>query len=98
MVAHNVLKTTLSNYNEQNFVAFVGKDKLYTIAHEMIKFLNDGDSFLRYKQPPTLIEEVGDREEAMKSLELMSRIYEEPAYIPFRHHENDRSILNQIFQ
>jgi hypothetical protein len=42
----------------------VGKEKLYTVAHEMIKFLNDGDSFLKYKQPPTLLDEV-DKEDAM---------------------------------
>ena len=97
MIAHNVLKTTMANYNEQSFVAFVGKEKLYTVAHEMIKFLNDGDSFLKYKQPPTLLDEV-DKEDAMQSLKLMSKIYEEPAYIPFKHHESDRLILNNVFE
>ena len=84
MIAHQVLTTTVSNFQEQNFIAFVSREKLFNIAHEMIKFLNDGDLFLNYKQPPSFMEDV-DKEEAIKRLALMSTINEEPAYIPFKH-------------
>lgn len=86
----------MNNFNEQNFIAFVSRDKLYSIAHEMIKFLNDGDLFLKYEQPPTFLEKV-DKDEAMASLKLMSQINEEPAHIPFKHTESDREIINSLF-
>lgn len=57
----------MQNFKEQNFVAYVNRENLYEVAHEMIKFLNDGDSFIGYKRPRSFIErEKIDVEEAIK--------------------------------
>lgn len=48
LIAHNIMNTTLQNFNEQNFVAFVNRDKLFNVAYEIVKFLNKGEEFMSY--------------------------------------------------
>lgn len=42
------MHSTLQNYNEQNFVAFIKEDQLFGVAKEMIRFLNESESFVNY--------------------------------------------------
>ena len=54
--AYSIIHSTLQNYNEQNFVAFIKEDQLFSVAKEMVKFLNESETFMNYQQPLPYIE------------------------------------------
>mmetsp|Transcript_5460 Transcript_5460/g.9241 ORF Transcript_5460/g.9241 Transcript_5460/m.9241 type:complete len:82 (-) Transcript_5460:451-696(-) len=56
LIAYNVLNTTIQNYQENNFVAYVSRDNLIEVAFEMVKFLNDGQAFMEYQKPQSHID------------------------------------------
>lgn len=70
-IGHNILSGTLRKYKEQNFIAYVNQDNLFGIAREMVKFLDNGESFMNYQPPLPYIEGINStntdkKEEALK--------------------------------
>lgn len=80
-------------------IAFVSQDNLFGVSLEMLKFLDQGETFLKYKRPPTKLNEQNFSEstisktEAIRRHSLMSTIYEDDArelLLPFNHSAEDK--------
>mmetsp|Transcript_13062 Transcript_13062/g.20280 ORF Transcript_13062/g.20280 Transcript_13062/m.20280 type:complete len:142 (+) Transcript_13062:961-1386(+) len=69
----------MQNYKEPSFVAFVGREHLMDVSFEMVKFLNEGESFLSYERPASHIDlsEFGSdlsKDEAITRHSLMTKV------------------------
>ena len=51
-MAFKILRHTIDNPEQQNFVAYVGKEHLMPVAKQMANLLNDPESFIGYERPP----------------------------------------------
>lgn len=102
-IGHNILKSTVLNYNEQNFVAYVNQDNLFGITKEMVKFLHDGESFMSYQLPLPYIEgiektDTARRDEALRRQALQSVLNDddEVTMPPFPHDDSDITKLKSF--
>lgn len=88
----------MDNPDQQNFVAFVGKEHLLPIAKQISNFLAEPEAFVNYERPPQEVDLSEDpsgavRQEMIKTFALASIVYEddlaEKRNLPFKHHPID---------
>lgn len=89
---------------QKNFVSFVGRDHLLSVAKHLTMFINDREKFKSYQAPPhvlsdsSLKQDDDARKEMMKTLALATTVFEEEVHaerdeIPFIHKPEDIQTL-----
>ena len=105
-----ILKQALENPKEENFVAFVGKEHLMSVAKQMCDFISKPEAFMRYQRPQQWINIAGPdgksgdnealRHELVRTFALAQTIYEDDfkdLTLPFVHNQtSDLELLKEV--
>ena len=51
-MAQVILKEAMNNPDQENFVAFVGREHLLSVAQNLGNFINNPKDFMEYSMPP----------------------------------------------
>jgi hypothetical protein len=105
-MAHNLLRVVAENPGQENFLLFVGKDHLLSVAKQVADFVGNPASFAAYSRPAQFIsdESLADdksgsiKDELIKTFALAQTIYEQDfaeICLPFTHSQSDLDKLTQ---
>lgn len=95
-MAYNILNKAMQNPSQQNFVAFVGREHLLSVAKHLSAFIQDPKSFINFVKPSQFLdskeysESQNLRAELIKTFALANFIYEDEEFddMPFFHEES----------
>lgn len=55
-LAYKILHEAMHNPNQENFVAFVGREHLLSVTHHLTNFINSPKDFMHYVPPPQYLD------------------------------------------